>query len=296
MYIEHFGLTELPFQLTPNTSYYFQTAAHNEAMDVLHVALDQGEGFIKVTGEVGMGKTLLCRMLLDELDGSDTYWALYLPNPMLTPEQLYQAIASELEIEVSGYDTLDLIHQQLIAHAQQGRHVVVLLDEAQCLNEGSFEALRLLGNLESETQKLVQIVLFGQPELNKRLESYQLRQIQQRICFSYHLNVWDLAETRAYIAYRLQTAGCKKPYLFTRTALFLLWQASGGIPRLISILAHKSLMLAYGKSQKRVNYAHVCGAICDTPSVKHYFTPAWYWVTGALIGVNGVILGVKWLL
>lgn len=266
MYQTHFGLHEAPFGLTPNTGFYYGLPPHEEAMQVLRVALGQGEGFIKVTGEVGTGKTLLLRKLMGEL--ADGCQLIYLPNPALTPDELRQALASELGLTVDGGSLAltDAIHRQLVALRQVDKPVVVLLDEAQALPDETLEALRLFGNLETESSKLLQVVLFGQPELDQRLARPQLRQLRQRITFSYRLRPLQPEEAQAYLAYRLQVSGYRGQPLFAKRSARLLWRASRGIPRLLNVLAHKSLMLAYGQGQSRVLGRHVLQAARDTES------------------------------
>ncbi len=215
MYLNHFGLQEAPFGLTPNTGFYYGLPPHEEALQVLNWALAQGEGFIKVTGEVGTGKTLLCRKLLSELGSEERPVRLaWLPNPHLNPAELRIALALELGLAVRDQSELDLtdrIHRHLIALHQQGSRVVVLIDEAQALPDETLEAIRLFGNLETESSKLLQIVLFGQPELDARLAKPHLRQLRQRIGFSYCLRPLRFDETRAYLEHRLQISGYRGP-------------------------------------------------------------------------------------
>ncbi|WP_412841221.1 MSHA fimbrial biogenesis protein MshM, partial [Aeromonas dhakensis] len=251
MYLNHFGLQEAPFGLTPNTGFYYGLPPHEEALQVLNWALAQGEGFIKVTGEVGTGKTLLCRKLLSELGSEERPVRLaWLPNPHLSPAELRIALALELGLPVRDQSELDLtdrIHRHLISLHRQGSRVVVLIDEAQALPDETLEAIRLFGNLETESSKLLQIVLFGQPELDSRLAKPHLRQLRQRIGFSYCLRPLRFDETRAYLEHRLHISGYRGAPLFGGAALRQLWRASRGIPRLINILAQKCLMLAYGQ-------------------------------------------------
>lgn len=264
MYQTHFGLTETPFGLTPNTGFYYGLPPHEEALQVLRVALTSGEGFIKVTGEVGTGKTLLLRKFLNELP--ENYQAAYLPNPCLEAEELRQALATELGL-VPSADTLsltDAIHHRLVELRQQGKQVVLLLDEAQALSDKALEAIRLFGNLETESSKLLQVILFGQPELDQRLAQAHLRQLRQRISFSYRLRPLLPAETSAYLAYRLQVSGYRGLPLFSGLTARLLWQSSRGIPRLINILAHKCLMQAYGRHQMQIGVRDVFRAAQDT--------------------------------
>uniref|UniRef100_UPI003BA02341 ExeA family protein n=1 Tax=Aeromonas jandaei TaxID=650 RepID=UPI003BA02341 len=287
MYLTHFGLQEAPFSLTPNTSFYYGLPPHEEALQVLNWALAQGEGFIKVTGEVGTGKTLLCRKLLSELGSEECPVRLaWLPNPHLSPAELRTALALELGLSVRDQSELDLtdrIHRHLISLHQQGSRVVVLIDEAQALPDETLEAIRLFGNLETESSKLLQIVLFGQPELDVRLAKTNLRQLRQRIGFSYRLRPLSFDETRAYLEHRLQVSGYRGAPLFAGRALRLLWCASRGVPRLINILAHKCLMLAYGQGVRQVDGRLVGLAIRDTDDASR-FAPRRWWPLLLLLG------------
>lgn len=287
MYLNHFGLQEAPFGLTPNTGFYYGLPPHEEALQVLNWALAQGEGFIKVTGEVGTGKTLLCRKLLSEL-GSEAHPVrlAWLPNPHLTPAELRTALALELGLSVregAELDLTDRIHRHLISLHQQGSRVVVLIDEAQALPDETLEAIRLFGNLETESNKLLQIVLFGQPELDARLEKPHLRQLRQRIGFSYCLRPLRFDETRAYLEHRLQVSGYRGAPLFAGYAMRLLWRASRGIPRLINILAQKCLMLAYGQGARQIDSRLVRLAIRDTDDASR-FAPLRWWPLLLLLG------------
>ncbi|MDR7020505.1 ExeA family protein [Aeromonas salmonicida] len=287
MYLNHFGLQEAPFGLTPNTGFYYGLPPHEEALQVLNWALAQGEGFIKVTGEVGTGKTLLCRKLLSEL-GSEAHPVrlAWLPNPHLTPAELRTALALELGLSVregAELDLTDRIHRHLISLHQQGSRVVVLIDEAQALPDETLEAIRLFGNLETELNKLLQIVLFGQPELDARLAKPHLRQLRQRIGFSYCLRPLRFDETRAYLEHRLQISGYRGAPLFAGRAMRLLWRASRGIPRLINILAQKCLMLAYGQGARQIDSRLVRLAIRDTDDASR-FAPLRWWPLLLLLG------------
>ncbi|MDM5149515.1 ExeA family protein [Aeromonas salmonicida] len=287
MYLNHFGLQEAPFGLTPNTGFYYGLPPHEEALQVLNWALAQGEGFIKVTGEVGTGKTLLCRKLLSEL-GSEAHPVrlAWLPNPHLTPAELRTALALELGLSVregAELDLTDRIHRHLISLHQQGSRVVVLIDEAQALPDETLEAIRLFGNLETESNKLLQIVLFGQPELDTRLAKPHLRQLRQRIGFSYCLRPLRFDETRAYLEHRLQISGYRGAPLFASRAMRLLWRASRGIPRLINILAQKCLMLAYGQGARQIDSRLVRLAIRDTDDASR-FAPLRWWPLLLLLG------------
>lgn len=284
MYQAHFGLQEPPFSLTPNTGLYYGLPPHEEALQVLRIALASGEGFIKVTGEVGTGKTLLLRKLMGEL--SPTQQVAYLPNPYLAPDELRQALALELGVTAEGgaLAVTDAIHRRLVELKREGRGVVVLLDEAQALPDASLEAIRLFGNLETESSKLLQVVLFGQPELDVRLQAEQLRQLRQRITFSYRLRPLLRDETRAYLEYRLMASGYRNAPLFAPAAVRLLWRASRGIPRLINILAHKSLMVAYGQGLSQIRPHHVKAAIRDTEDATLPVN-LWWWSSWILVGL-----------
>ncbi len=266
MYKAHFGLTEVPFGLTPNTQFFHALAPHFEALQVLVTALAAGEGFLKVTGEVGTGKTLICRKLLNEL--GEGYVTAYLPNPYLTPNEMRVAIAAELGVDptLDQYLLSEALNHKLIALSAAQKQVVLLIDEAQMLPHDTLEALRLIGNLETESKKLIQVVLFGQPELDQRLAADNLRQLRQRITFSYKLRALQYNETASYVEHRFTVSGYRGAPLFERRALQLLHRASGGIPRLINILAHKSLMLSYGKGQRLITAKLVKQAIEDTDS------------------------------
>ena len=271
MYLDFFGIREHPFRLTPDTGYFFAHSAHQGALNVLLVALRGGEGFIKVTGEVGTGKTLLCRTLLDRLE--DELVTAYLPNPFLNPTALRMALADELGIafprNIGQHRLLQRITERLVELNGAGRGVVLLIDEAQAMPDESLEALRLLTNLETRRHKLLQVVLFGQPELDVRLAQLRLRQLRQRITFSHRLQPLDRDSLRAYLQHRLSVAGYGGPELFTARALTLLHRSSRGIPRLINVLAHKALLAAYGRGTRRVTPESVRAAAADTEDAGH---------------------------
>lgn len=282
MYLSHFGLNELPFTLTPNTNFYVDLPCHHEAFQVLTTALKMGEGFIKVTGEVGTGKTLICRKLLNELP--DDFVAAYVPDPYLNPAELRWALASELGMPLSEDIDQQTLMQQLQVHllhlAKEEKSVVLIIDEAQALPFETLEALRLFTNLETEHKKLVQVVLFAQSELDDRLAKPELRQLRQRISFSYKLRPLSDEEVGLYVDRRLLKAGYSQPtHLFNTAAIKVLVKASRGIPRLVNILCHKAMMLSYGQGKKEVNRKHLGGAISDTDGVVA--TPA--------VGVQRVI-------
>ncbi|WP_448565559.1 ExeA family protein [Thalassotalea ganghwensis] len=270
MYLYHFGLNELPFTLTPNTSFYLGLAPHDEAFAVLLTALKSGEGFIKVVGEVGTGKTLLCRKLLNEIP--EHFVTAYIPNPYLKPDELRRAVAVELGVKQAQRMSVQLLTQRiqsrLLELHNEGRSVVLILDEAQALPSESLEALRLFTNLETETRKLLQVVLFAQPELDQRLNEKAFRQLKQRISFSYQLRPMTSDEVEHYISHRLQVAGYKGAALFTRDICRKIAKYSEGIPRLVNILCHKMLMLSFGQGQYQITRAHLVAAVKDTEGTQ----------------------------
>lgn len=280
MYLYHFGMQRLPFGLTPDTAYFCELPGHRAALNVLHVALASGEGFIKITGEVGTGKTLLCRKLLGELDtssadnGSPIHCA-YIPNPVLTPHELRVAIVHEIGFSLDTNESDVLLARRLelklLEIAQHGRPVILIIDEAQSLPDDSLETLRLLSNLETERHKLLQIVLFGQPELNRRLHSEKFRQLRQRIAFSYHLPQLNIEQMTAYLSHRVQLSGRNDPVPFSNAALFAIALLSRGIPRLGHVLAHKSLIAAFGKGLSSAGLREAFAAARDTDDVRIRF-------------------------
>jgi MSHA biogenesis protein MshM len=294
MYAAHFGLRELPFGITPDTSFFFGSPHSQEALNTLLVATRSGEGFIKITGEVGTGKTLLCRKFMATL--GEGFVTAYIPNPYLEPRTLMLALADELEIplerDVDQHRLLKAINLRLLELAGQGLQVVLCLDEAQAIPVESLEALRLLTNLETEKRKLLQIVLFGQPELNRKLELEQIRQLAQRITFHYHLGPLSRDDLDYYVAHRLRVAGYTGARLFTRGAINRLYQASGGVPRLVNILAHKALMLAYGQGKQQVGTGHVGTAALDTVGTRKRWWPGL--AAGGLLA--GAVAGIAWAL
>ena len=274
-YHRHFGLREAPFGITPDTSFFYACRSTQEALNTLLVAVTNGEGFIKITGEVGTGKTLLCRKFLSTLSAS--WVSAYIPNPNLEPRVVLLALAEELGLpgESIGAHRLEKeLTQRLLDIARQGKRVVLCMDETQAMPLATLETVRLLTNLETEKRKLMQVVLFGQPELDRNLASESVRQLRQRITFQYTLKALARHEVADYVAHRLTIAGYSGPALFTDGALKAVHLASRGVPRLVNILAHKSLLLAYGEGARRAERRQVRAAIDDTPSAN---IPWWWW-------------------
>lgn len=291
MYRAHFGLREPPFGITPDTSFFFACSNYQAALNTLLIAAKNGEGFIKITGEVGTGKTLLCRKFMATLDKS--FVTAYIPNPFLEPRSLMLALAEELEIPVEKdtdqHQILRAINYRLLVLAREGKRVLLCLDEAQAMPTETLEALRLLTNLETEKRKLMQIVMFGQPELDRKLEQEAIRQLNQRITFHYHLNSLSRDDMEFYVSHRLKIAGFAGSRLFNRDAIGALFFASGGIPRLVNILAHKALMLAYGEGTQLISARHVRAAANDTGAAKQRSRiPLWIGLTAILAAGTGM--------
>lgn len=282
MYLEHFGFNELPFTLTPNLHFYCNLPSYKEAMDVLLLSVRNNEGFVKITGEVGTGKTLLCRSLLNKLEAEKEYATAYIANPNLDCFNLQKAITHELGISIpetiDHFGILTLLTDKLIEFHRAKKRAVIIIDEAQVLSDQALDGLRLLSNLETESSKLVQIILFGQTELDKRLQQPQLRQLKQRITFSYKLPTLKHNEILSYLSHRLAKSGyfSGSDFLFTRKALKILTKTSKGIPRLINILAHKALLITYGYNKQKIDTKSMRIAVCDTESVSVPFWKRYY--------------------
>ncbi len=256
MYLEYYGLREAPFSITPDPRYVFLSERHRDALAHLLYGIGKGGsgGFVQLTGEVGTGKTTLCRLLLEQLP-ENTRVALVL-NPKLSPVELVETACEELKLDIVGKRgslkaLTDTLNAFLLDAYAEGLRVVLIVDEAQNLSTESLEQVRLLTNLETPTQKLLQIILLGQPELREMLERPELRQLTQRITARYHLTPLDAAETEAYVRHRLAVAGCAR-IPFSRLGLKALYQRSGGIPRLVNIIADRALMAGYAREQDSI--------------------------------------------
>lgn len=275
MYLEHFGLRELPFNITPDTSFFFASSGYQEALNTLLIAARTGEGFIKITGEVGTGKTLLCRKFMASLD--EQFKTAYIPNPYLEPQSLLLALAEELglkfEPEVNQHTLLKSLTTVLMDFAREEKRVVVCLDEAQAMPLETMEALRLLTNLETEKRKLLQVVIFGQPELDDKLNQDSIRQLKQRITFDYRLGALTRDELHYYLNHRLIVAGYQGGRMFSPLALWLLQRKTGGVPRLVNILAHKALLSVFGKGRRMVGLRDIMAASRDTGATRR---DAWW--------------------
>jgi len=296
MYGAHFGLREAPFDISPDTSFAFSCTSHQEALNTLLVAVGSGEGFVKITGEVGTGKTLLCRRLLSTLD--ERCITAYIHNSFLEPRALMLALAEELRAQVGAtadqHHIVKRLNQALLDYARDGKRVLVCLDEAQAMPVETLEALRLLSNLETEKRKLLQVVLFGQPELDRKLALESVRQLRQRISFQYRLGALMPRELEFYLAHRVRVAGYAGQPLFAPGAVSELYRATRGVPRLVNVLANKALMLVYGEGGDHVTQRHVRCALKDTPAARRHWR-LWWWRAALPMMTAGVLGGLWWL-
>ena len=262
MYLEYYGLTEAPFDITPNPRFLFYSAKHREAFNHLLYGIRERKGFVQLTGEVGAGKTTLCRAMLEQLDGH--YSTALILNPVMSANELMQGIAMEYGLPVNGLDrlnTVGVINNFLLQQVERGKDTVLIIDEAQDLTDDLLEQVRLLSNLETDNRKLLQIVLLGQPELRDRLNQHRLRQLRQRITVRYHLLPLSRFEVSHYIQHRLDVSGAKGAPYFTRPALWRVHRYSGGIPRLVNALCDKALLAGFVKQTDRITFGMVGTAI-----------------------------------
>lgn len=262
VYLDFYHLKQPPFELTPNPRFLFQSKKHSEAFNHLLYGIQERKGFVQLTGEVGAGKTTICRAVLRQLDIDFTTATIL--NPLLNADELMKAIGTEFRLDVKNLDrhgTIAAINDFLLDQAAQCRDVVLIMDEAQDLTDELLELVRLLSNLELDNRKLLQIILMGQPELRSRLDSPRLRQLRQRITVRFHLEALNRAEVAQYVQYRLAQAGANGEPRFTGPALWRVFGYSRGIPRLINSLCDKALLAGYVKQTKRITYRLVGRAI-----------------------------------
>jgi MSHA biogenesis protein MshM len=296
MFLDHFGLREYPYSLTPDPTFFFESDVSQEGLNTILMALGMGEGFIKITGEVGTGKSMLCRKVIASLDSN--YQVALILNPYRDAQSLFLELCKEFgatypaDQEDNQFAVLNALTEQVMKLNKAGKRLVICLDEAQGMPIQTLESLRLLTNLETEKRKLVQIIIFGQPELEDNLNHPSIRQLKQRITFSYHMRPLGASQLSAYLRHRLQAAGHPDGLLFTQLATQDILKFSGSVPRMVNILAHKSLLSAYGKGRTFVDKADVMAAIKDTPAAalnykKHIKRNA---LTG--IGIAGALLAV----
>ena len=265
MYLEHFGLSEPPFRITPITVFFFSGANRGEILDALIYSLSEAEGIIKVSGEVGSGKTMLCRMLLEKLP--EHIETIYLANPSLSREEMLYAIADALGLRIDGERVGVIMHNiqnKLEEKAREGKRVVVLVDEAHAMPLDTLEELRLLYNLQVGDNKLLQIILFGQPELNAKLEQPNMRQLKDRIVHHFHMQPLSRNVLESYLMFRMRAAGYHGPGIFSPDAVKLIASASNGLMRRVNILADKSLLAAFVEDTHDIKARHVQAAMRDS--------------------------------
>jgi MSHA biogenesis protein MshM len=297
LYLEHFGLNEPPFRITPHTDFFFEGAERGATLEALAYAVLHDEGIVKVSGEVGSGKTMLCRMLMERLPGEVA--TIYLATPSLARDEILHAIADDLELKLPERRTVALreLQEHLIKLYGEGRRVVILIDEAHVMPEDTLEQVRLLSNLESSRHKLLQIVLFGQPELDATLAKASLRQLRDRITHSFRMRPLAAPEVAKYLAFRMRAAGYRGPEVFAPRAARLLARASGGLTRRINILADKALLSAYSESSHAITERHVRAAVADSEFAVAPMRRAWQ--PAALVGgalALGLVAGagIQW--
>ena len=290
MYFEYFGLNEAPFRITPHTDFFFAGANRGATLEALIYAILNDQGIVRVSGEVGSGKTMLCRMLAESLpEHVDT---IYLANPLLSRDEIIYALADELQVKLEAERPgalLGALQAHLIERHAAGRHVVALIDEAHAMPPDTLEQIRLLSNLETSRDKLLQIVLFGQPELDEMLARPDMRQLRDRITHSFRLEPLVRDDVAEYVDFRMRAAGYRGPTVFSPAAIRRLAKASQGLTRRINILADKSLLAAFAANSHQVVAGHVKAAIRDTdsPSSARGNTDRWRWAvaTTALLAV-----------
>ena len=266
MYYEFFGLTHAPFRITPDTDVFFEGGNRGAILEALIYAITHGEGIIKVTGEVGSGKTMLCRVLQTRLPPNVE--TVYLANPSVSPDEILHAIAFEMQLRVpKGSSRLEVMHalnEYLVERHSRQRQVVVFVEESQGMPISTLEEIRLLSNLETQHHKLLQIVLFGQPELDENLRQQNIRQLRERITHSFNLLPLDHEDTRAYLTFRLQAAGYHGPDLFSRRVIAYMTRACGGLTRRLNLVADKALLAAFAEGTHNVSLGHVKAAVRDS--------------------------------
>lgn len=298
MYYDHFGLKEAPFKITPNTDFFYSGANRGAVLEALMYAIVTGEGIIKVVGEVGSGKTMLCRMLQDQLP--ESVENIYLANPSVAPEDILHVLAFELQLKLpknaDRIKVMQLLQDHLIKRHAEGKKVVIFVEEAQGMPIETLEEIRLLTNLETKQDKLLQIVLFGQPELDENLNQNKIRQLRERITHSFYLSPFDKADIEPYIEYRLRKAGYAGPPLFTPDALKLLSRASEGLVRRANILADKALLSTFSENTYQVGRKNVLAAIKDSEFSremgKSHMIKKWLIAFAMLLILVGLIGGM----
>lgn len=299
MYLEHFGLTEPPFKITPVTDFFFSGANRGEILDALIYAIRDSEGIVKVSGEVGSGKTMLCRMLLDRLPSNIK--AIYLANPSMSRDELLYAIADRLDLNLEGQRVnviLQTLQNQLEAMYERGERCVVLVDEAHAMPLETLEELRLLYNLQVGKHKLIQIVLFGQPELDQKLDQSNMRQLKDRIVHHFSILPISRKVIGDYLMFRMRTAGYKGPDIFSTAAVLFIGKASQGLMRRVNILADKALLAAFVENTHNIGARHVQAAIRDSEMIpmRNLLNRKSITFAGGIALLAATLAGASWLM
>ena len=293
MYLDYFGLNEPPFRITPHTDFFFAGANRGATLEALLYAITHDEGIVKVTGEVGSGKTMLCRVLMERLPKSVA--TIYLANPSLSRAEILYEIAEELELKTATErpsHLLRALQEHLIGLYSSGKRVVILIDEAHAMPRETLEEIRLLSNLETNRHKLLQIVLFGQPELDAHLDSAETRQLKERITQAFRLEPLVRDDVASYVDFRMRAAGYRGPNVFTGRALRMIARTSQGLTRRINILADKSLLAAFAADTHAVSEREVRRAIRDTDFYRFRTGSRGWWVAAGGVAA-GLLLGLS---
>lgn len=294
MYYSHFGLTQAPFKITPNTGFFFTGGNRGPILEALIYAISHGEGIVKVTGEVGSGKTMLCNMLQERLPAHVE--TVYLANPSVSPDEILHAIAFELQLAIdrnaTRLEVMQAIHDHLLERHADGKRVVVFIEESQSMPLATLEEIRLLSNLETRNDKLLQIVLFGQPELDDHLRQPSMRPLRERIAHSFSLEPLDAREIREYLMFRMRTAGYRGPDVFAASVIKYMARASAGLTRRVNLIADKTLLAAFSDNTHTIRLKHVEAAVRDTEFGRHRrpnLGPRYAW--SAALVLAGVVIG-----
>jgi MSHA biogenesis protein MshM len=295
MYYNHFGLSQAPFKITPNTEFFFSGGNRGPILEALIYAITHGEGIIKVTGEVGSGKTMLCHMLPRRLPPHVE--TVYIANPSVSPEEILHTIAFELQLAVdrgaSRLEVMQALHDFLLKRYAEGKRVVVFVEESQSMPLATLEEIRLLSNLETKNDKLLQIVLFGQPELDDNLRQPHIRPLRERITHSFRLEPLAPGEIREYLMFRMRAAGYRGPDLFSGSVVGSIARASLGLTRRVNLIADKALLAAFSENTHTIRPKHVEAAVRDSEfsqQARRSVEPRSWW--GAALVAGGAALGV----
>jgi MSHA biogenesis protein MshM len=293
MYYSHFGLNQAPFKITPNTEFFFSGGNRGPILEALIYAVTHGEGIIKVTGEVGSGKTMLCHMLPTRLPPHIE--TVYIANPSVSPEEILHAIAFELQLDVGRnaprLQVMQAIHDFLLTRFGEGKRVVVFVEESQSMPLATLEEIRLLSNLETKNDKLLQIVLFGQPELDENLRKPNIRQLRERITHSFRLEPLGPTEIREYLMFRMRAAGYRGPDLFSNSVVKHITRTSLGLTRRVNLIADKALLAAFSENTHTLKSKHIDAAVRDSEfsqEMPRRVEPRQFWSAAVLVAAGAV--------